>query len=80
MMQVPEHSWSNDEDLPRHKQEGYMERMMEMADIKRKELKEEGAHCGNCGKRSTDASTFAFCYMFERRPEAHVCYSWERAK
>ncbi len=75
-MQVPEHSWSNDEDLPIHKRDGYMERVMEAADMRRKELREEGASCNNCAQCKDNPGHH--CHMFQKRPEHNVCYHWAR--
>jgi len=77
-MQIPEHSWSNDEDaLPIHKHANYAESMSDRSDAKRKELREEGATCDNCRMHKTLGCEF--CYMFKERPVNNVCFSWKRS-
>jgi hypothetical protein len=76
-MYIPDHSWSNDEDaLSQYKRAGYTERMYELADIKRKELRELGASCNNCQSRSINPETSEHCYMFKEQPANKLCYSW----
>ena len=52
-----------------------IERMMEMGDIKRKELKEEGANCDNCRKLDNQQEHGHHCYMFKDEPQG-VCAKW----
>ena len=46
-------SFSRQDHLPEHKRDDYTERMLERADMRRKELRELGAHCDNCSKKDS---------------------------
>jgi hypothetical protein len=70
------YSEDNEDALPAHKRANYLERMLEMADYKKKELREIGATCNNCRMLVNEKH---HCYMFKERPATNVCYAWRQA-
>lgn len=64
----------NEDYLPEHKRTGYAERVAEVADRRRKELREEGAHCDNC-KQLGDNPGY-HCEFSQQRPVNNVCAAW----